>query len=330
MSHKKTDINHLLETIFSITLICFCCVLNAQIENKSKTDNILLQFNKEFGTNYSYLKKTDSTHFIFSPKKEKYYPVTYGVINKKNEITYKPDFKKIIYINNTYFLLKNKTLFSSNHKKIDNVVDFFRNRNELVIRKTNGMFYLCKQDFTYMMKNFKSLQKLLEFRPIKKPDYKIKKTKTNTLTQQNENQIKKAKNRRVLIEEGILSKVLNNGKFDYKLIQGDENFNIESIDYALVCGVASWSGYTFSIGSKILTRISENTDKKIPVILIDYDFVKSDEDNTAKIFISRFWKHFPSCWVENGQIVKRHEKQQDLEPLIEFIKKRLTELNQKK
>lgn len=131
--------------------------------------------------------------------------------------------------------------------------------------------------------------------------------------------MEKDENQKLLFEE--LGENLENGKFDYQIIQDDGSIKLDTMEYGLISCFATWSGYTYEIGNSILSQIAEGTNFKIPLKLLDCDFITIE--NQKKIFNSYNWGYFESCWVEKGEIQKRYKYKHELKPFIDYVKIRL-------
>lgn len=131
--------------------------------------------------------------------------------------------------------------------------------------------------------------------------------------------LQKEKNRNLFLN--IFDEFLETGSFNCKIIQNEEEFDLDKIEFGLVSGFVNWSGYTRQVGYEILTELIATNKKNIPLYIIDCDFVSPETQ--VKLFKTSHWGYFESCWAENGKILKQYKSKQELKPFIEFVAERL-------
>ncbi len=312
----KNQKRNLFYTLIMLFLLIIGCKYDDKSGKKTEREQSLISFNEKFEVSYTYLKKIDSSYYIFSLSKRNNPSMKYGVVDNTNNEIYKPIFDKIDYKAGAFYFLKNNILSNSKNKKIDNVIGFDLYKDEIIVQKENKMYSLCNKDLSYIMQNFKDLNLLKKTRSIMNLKVEKKEVKIDSIEQMKKDDIEKEESRKRILR--LLKPVFKNDKFNYQIIQNSKNFNLDDIEYGLVMGVSSWSGFTVVIGSKVLNGISESTNNKIPLTILDYDFAY--DHRTKEIFKSKYWKYPSFGWVENGKIIKRAEKKQDLEPFINFVK----------
>ena len=124
----------------------------------------------------------------------------------------------------------------------------------------------------------------------------------------------------------LMGENLRTNNINYKIIQDDESLNINQLKIGLISGFCVWSGYTFGIGKGVLNNLSaEMVKNEIPLYLLDCDFISVELQKM--LFNTNSWGYFESCWVENGEILKRYKYKYELDPFLFFVTNRLKEIS---
>jgi len=136
--------------------------------------------------------------------------------------------------------------------------------------------------------------------------------------------LNKEENIRILLK--LLGENLDTNKIHLEIIQNDESLNVSELKIGLILGFSFWNGQTFEIGKKVLNELSaEMIKNEIPIYLVDCDFVSVELQ--VKLFETSSSGYFESCWVEIGEVKKRHNYKYELAPFLFFVKSRLKEIN---
>jgi hypothetical protein len=122
-----------------------------------------------------------------------------------------------------------------------------------------------------------------------------------------------------------LSKILNDKKVKFALIQDDISLNLKDIRIGLIAGFSCGSPVSFIIGKKIIEELANFLSKtEIKIYFIDCDLVS--EKFQKEVFNSYKWGYFESAWIEHGEITKSYKYQSDLTPFFTFLKNRFLEI----
>ena len=123
-----------------------------------------------------------------------------------------------------------------------------------------------------------------------------------------------------------MGETLRTSNINFEIIQDDKDLNIKELKIGLVSGFCVWSGYTFGIGKRVLKELSaEIVKNEIPLYLLDCDFISVELQKI--LFKTNRWGYFESCWIENGEILKRYKYKYELDPFLFFVQNRLKEIS---